>query len=132
MSKYDALGAFLRKQDKTLVPLTFDDIEKLVGLALPASSRYRAWWSNNPTNSVMTKVWLDAGFRSEQVDMAQGKVIFRRVENPPSEKPHSPSLSGEIAKRARHPLFGALKGLLRIAPGTDLTQPADPDWGKGN
>jgi hypothetical protein len=29
----------------------------------------------------------------------------------------------------RHPMFGALKGLVRIAPGTDLTDPADPDWG---
>jgi hypothetical protein len=30
----------------------------------------------------------------------------------------------------RRPLFGALKGLVRIAPGTDLTEPADPDWGR--
>ena len=29
----------------------------------------------------------------------------------------------------RHPLFGALKGLTRIPPGVDLTEPADPDWG---
>jgi hypothetical protein len=29
----------------------------------------------------------------------------------------------------RHPLFGALKGLLIVMPGTDLTEPADPDWG---
>jgi hypothetical protein len=28
-----------------------------------------------------------------------------------------------------HPLFGALKGLLRIAEGADLTKPADPEWG---
>ena len=30
----------------------------------------------------------------------------------------------------RHPLFGALKGLLRVMPGTDLTKPADPSWGE--
>ena len=30
----------------------------------------------------------------------------------------------------RHPMFGALKGLARIAPGTDLTEPADPEWGE--
>jgi hypothetical protein len=30
----------------------------------------------------------------------------------------------------RHPLLGALKGLLRVMQGTDLTKPADPDWGK--
>jgi hypothetical protein len=25
-------------------------------------------------------------------------------------------------------MFGALKGLVRIAPGVDLTEPADPEW----
>jgi hypothetical protein len=30
----------------------------------------------------------------------------------------------------RHPLFGALKGHMFIPPGVDLTEPADPDWGK--
>ena len=28
----------------------------------------------------------------------------------------------------RHPLFGALKGLAKTAPETDLTQPSDPNW----
>jgi hypothetical protein len=37
----------------------------------------------------------------------------------------SPSEKGE-----RHPLFGALKGFTHIPPGVDLTEPADPDWGK--
>jgi hypothetical protein len=32
--------------------------------------------------------------------------------------------------RKRHPLFGALKGVTFIRPGVDLTEPADPDWGK--
>jgi len=26
-------------------------------------------------------------------------------------------------------LRGALKGLVQIMPGTDLTEPADPSWG---
>jgi hypothetical protein len=29
-----------------------------------------------------------------------------------------------------HPLIGALRGTVIVAPGTDLTQPADPEWGK--
>ena len=28
----------------------------------------------------------------------------------------------------RHPLFGWMRGLVTIAPGVDLTEPADPDW----
>jgi hypothetical protein len=39
---------------------------------------------------------------------------------------------GKVERAAvskRHPMFGALKGLVRVAPGTDLTDPADPYWG---
>ena len=28
----------------------------------------------------------------------------------------------------RHPLFGCMKGMIRIAPGVDLTEPANPEW----
>ena len=31
--------------------------------------------------------------------------------------------------RCRHPLYGALKGHIRLVAGTDLTEPADPEWG---
>ena len=33
----------------------------------------------------------------------------------------------QIRPAERHPVFGALKGLVRIPPGVDLTEPADPD-----
>jgi hypothetical protein len=38
--------------------------------------------------------------------------------------------SKQIPPGERHPLFGALKGMTFIPPGVDLTEPADPDWGK--
>ena len=28
-----------------------------------------------------------------------------------------------------HPAYGCLEGTVQVAPGVDLTQPADPDWG---
>jgi hypothetical protein len=35
------------------------EIERMVGFELPRSApEYRAWRSNNPANSVMTKAWL--------------------------------------------------------------------------
>jgi hypothetical protein len=40
------------------------------------------------------------------------------------------SLPAEVGIAPRHPLLGALKGLIHVMPGTDLTKPADPDWGK--
>jgi hypothetical protein len=75
----------------------------------------------------MTRVWLDAGFESEQVDMAGRKLVFRRVRKPVDS---SGRKAGDGREGKYHPLAGALKGLIRIAPGADLTKPADPDWGK--
>jgi hypothetical protein len=35
----------------------------------------------------------------------------------------------ETPKRSRrHPVFGCMKGTITIAPGTDLTAPACPEW----
>lgn len=128
MGKYEPLAEFLRKQQANEVPLTFAEIERIVGVKLPPKAQHhRAWWSNNPSNNVMTKVWLAAGFRSEQVDLSARRLVFRRFGKAPTRGP----LEGRpAAGERRHPLFGALKGLVRIMPGTDLTKPADPTWGR--
>jgi hypothetical protein len=126
MSKYDRLGEFLRTQRAREIPMTFTEIEKVIGAKLPPNSpQYPAWWSNNPSNNVMTRIWLKAGFRTEQVDVKSRKVVFRRVEQKAPELPPP-----RTDKGGRHPIFGALKGLVHVPPGVDLTEPADPDWGK--
>jgi hypothetical protein len=126
MSKYQRLGDFLRTQNQERIPMSFADIERVTKAKLPPSAhKYRPWWSNNPTNSVLTRVWLDAGYESEQVDMAGQSLVFRRVTPPPAEPSVSTSPSGAIPI---HPAYGALKGLVKVAPGVDLTAPADPDW----
>ena len=113
--------------------MTFAQIERVIGAKLPRSHLHRAWWSNNAFNSVMTKVWLEAGYRTERVDMAGRKLVFRRVT---LSRKASGFSDGEVVgapsreTSSRHPLFGFLRGLIRILPGTDLTQPADPEWGK--
>jgi len=127
MGKYTRLGDYLRAQRSKEVPMTFAEIERVIGSKLPPNSpHYPAWWSNNPSNNVMTRVWLDAGFRTEQVDVKSGKIVFRRAEEKTSG---APALS-QPPKGERHPLFGALKGLVIVPAGIDLTEPADPDWGK--
>jgi hypothetical protein len=121
VSKYDALGEYLKRQRRNAVPMTFGEIEKITGTKLPASSRYRAWWSNNDFNSVLTKVWVEAGFKSEQVDMEKRRLVFRRVPTPVG-------VAASAGEKPFHPAYGFMKGLVRIMPGTDLTQPADPEW----
>jgi hypothetical protein len=131
MGKYEKLGAFLQKQRTREVPLTFGEIEKITGAKLPPKAQHhRAWWSNNAGNNVMTKVWLDAGFESVQVDMAARKLVFRRV----VKAAHASGGFAEAAakpyatKDGRHPLCGALKDITFVPPGVDLTEPADPEW----
>ena len=127
MGKYSRLGEFLRAQRSKEVPMTFAEIERVIGGKLPPNSpQYPAWWSNNPSNNVMTKEWLNAGFRTEQVDVKSRRVVFRRVD----EKLAATTSSPPAKKGGHHPIFGALKGLVRVAPGVDLTEPADPEWGK--
>ena len=80
----------------------------------------------------MTRAWLDAGFRSEQVDMEGRKLVFRRV-LPKGTRVPKAEPSGDAGRAAiskRHPLIGWMKGTVRIAPGVDLTEPADPEWGE--
>jgi hypothetical protein len=131
MSKYDALGTYLRNQRDDVIPMTFAEIEKVVGVKLPRSAfEYRPWWSNNQSNSVMTKIWLDAGFRSASVDMAKQKLVFERIrENQGVAEEIMPFKKGSaVEKNGPHPLIGALKGTFTIEPGYDLTLPAMPEW----
>src|SRR5258708_3970640 len=131
MGKYEPLTEFLRKQALNEVQMTFGQIERVIDARLPPKAQHhRAWWSNTPSNNVMTKAWLDAGFRSAQVDMERRKLVFCRIAPRGSKSSEvDTSKGGRAAISKRHPLVGALKGTVWIAPGTDLTQPADPEWG---
>lgn len=142
MGKYENLGQFLRVQPMEEVPISFGEIERVIGGTLPRSAYvHRPWWSNNPSNSAMTRVWLEAGYRTERVDMTAQKLVFRRMRTNASKQGIAPPLAlplesearrevGSEAERKprRHPLFGALKGTFTIDPGWDLTLPAMPEW----
>lgn len=136
-SKYEALEAFLRARVEESVTMTFDDVARVIGSRLPAAAHaHRAWWGNNATNHVHAAAWLRAGFESAQVDMVARTLVFRRRATSAGNAPAGRAAAAHVAERAsdyalrgRHPLFGALKGLSRVAADTDLTQPADPEWG---
>ena len=126
--KYGPLTEFLRRQSRTVVRMSFDEIERVIGSKLPPSATdHRAWWSNNAENSVMTKAWKDAGFESEDVDMKGRRVTFRRVRSEPPRRVDTQSVDGTTEKS--HPLIGWMKGTLTISEGVNLAQPADPEWG---
>ena len=96
--------------------MTFSEIERILKAKLPVSKNHRAWWSNNPDNNVMTRAWLAAGYVTEAVDIASGKLVFRRVK--------------KVEPRVRHSIFGCMKGLFTLADDYDPTAPMDlePGW----
>ena len=136
MAKYAPLADYLRGSGQDSVAMTFSDIERIIGAELPQSAfTHRAWWSNNPTNNVMTHAWLEAGYTTANVDMAARTLVFRK------SAPYGPApeAGGRVLRdEARAPaaadtvsfslVFGALKGTVTIKPGTDLTAPVEADW----
>lgn len=120
--KYEPLARFLSQQKQASIPMTFAQIEQLIGNRLPASARkHRPWWSNNPSNSVITRAWLDAGFKTTQVDMAGERLVFMRVT--PVETPAS---GNTLVLRRR--LFGALSGMVRHTDPDALSGPTGERW----
>ncbi len=121
MAKYAPLTRHLRAINADRLPMTFAELEALLGFPLPPSARkHRAWWANNPTTHVNAAAWHLAGYQSQAVDLDAEKLAFVKLNEV------------EIARKpGRHPIFGAMKGMLWLEPGYDLTQPADPEWGEG-
>jgi transcriptional regulator with XRE-family HTH domain len=80
MSTYAKLWDILAARTGSIWKVSFSELERLIGAKLPASAfKYPAWWSNNPSNNAMTKIWLNAGWRTEQVNIPGQTVVFRNV-----------------------------------------------------
>lgn len=105
--------------------MTFGEVEQVIGSSLPDSARkHRAWWSNNPSNSVITHAWLAAGYKTEGVSIERESLTFRKsasVRGPVRSKPES-----KMAKA--HPVLACMSGTATISTGTDLTEPSMPEW----
>ncbi|MEO6341495.1 MAG: hypothetical protein ABIO39_15740 [Caulobacteraceae bacterium] len=125
MSKYEPLQLFLERQNATEIPLCFAEIEEIIGSKLPpAAHRHRAWWSNNPSNNVMTRSWLTAGYASERVDIAAERVVFRRQSDRPPPGPRGATPKAGFLDRIR----AQLAGMTTVAEGVDLTGPTGETW----
>lgn len=124
VSKYEPLGVYLKQQVNDFIPMTFTEIEAIIGTKLPESKIYPAWWSNNPSNNTMTSQWLMAGYQTESVDIAGEKLVFKK------SKVMADSLEDlKDEDLPDHPIFGCMAGTITVMPGVDLTEPMDFGWG---
>lgn len=77
-TKYQLLEEALASLGADDVVLSFEDIERIIGEALPPSARSRRqWWANSDDRHVQAQAWLRAGFGAYP-KMADQVVIFRR------------------------------------------------------
>jgi hypothetical protein len=118
LSKYEPLPQFLSNKAGSVHRISFEQIERVLGFKLPKSAyEHEAWWSNNDTGHSHARVWLSAGWRTQDVDLAARKVTFQRDARPQeSQQPQK-----------RDP-WGCMANTVTIMPGTDLTAPSGERW----
>ena len=127
MSKYEPLTQFLTTQGAREVPMSFTEIERILGFRLPEkASGTRAWWSNNASNNVMTKAWLAAGYVTERVDLGSRRLVFRKSASSPlsGRTPSTSARSLGFLDRIRAELGGSVT----IPTGVDITAPTGEVW----
>lgn len=80
-SKYEPLKSHLARRNGRAEMLTFEDIEQIIGRALPKSAeKHRAFWANdNQDYHSHARSWMGAGYRVAFVDRAQKVVRFERT-----------------------------------------------------
>ena len=117
MSKYEPLPQFLDSVGKSAHRMSFTEIERIIGFKLPKSAyEYEAWWSNNPSGHSHSRTWIEAGWRTESVDLTARKVTFLR------------SARTSSANSMPSDPWGCMAGTVKIMPNIDLTAPSEDVW----
>ncbi len=100
MSKYSPLRQYLASRQADEAPMTFADVERVLGFGLPNSARsYQAWWANESSGShVQKQAWLHAGWKTSRVDLSHEKLVFVRSDaHRPSPTGHGPQFRNSWA-----------------------------------
>lgn len=99
MSKFSALSRHLSVRKEQRVQMGFAEVEAILGFDLPASARsHRPWWANTEHGHVQSRGWMEAGFRTEQVELDSERLVFVRVK--PVEAGEPPSKPGATRSSA--------------------------------
>lgn len=111
---YAKLAAKLRAQSTSItsLPLSFEDIERILEKQLPRSAyEYRAWWTNDPTKP-QSAAWLEEGWRAMAINMSERRLTFVRTDE--RERAYN-RFFANLRERLKHdePAFPLRKALPR-------------------
>lgn len=78
--KYRALHDWLRQHDQDELPMSFDAVEDVLGMALPQSARTHLphWYGYDGT--ALGRAIRDAGWKATGVDLTDEQVVFVRLQ----------------------------------------------------
>jgi len=126
MSKYEPLRRYLASQGGRETPMTFMEIENVLGFRLPESARvHRPWWSNNVGTHVNAAAWRNAGWRTSKVDLGAERVTFVREPTVQSGVAESSTAWRPQDAAIRIPLAALSKTALRLVD--DAAEELDGD-----
>jgi hypothetical protein len=90
VSKYNPLSRHFRDLGGQAWHATFEDIERILGFQLPNSARaHQAWWANSADPMPQKRAWLDAGWRTRDLNLSAGHVLFVRQTGAIAVTPHA-------------------------------------------
>ena len=79
--KHYNLKTYFAQATAATITLSFEMIEKIEGHTLPPSARRnRNWWYPRKGCRMIADAWNTEGYTMEKLDMAKGKICFRREE----------------------------------------------------
>lgn len=103
MSKYDPLRDYLQCCNKSVLSLSFEEIEEIVGFSLPNSAyNHGAFWSSGNNSHSHAFSWIDAGYVVSKKDLIRKQIEFRKVtagEKLPHTTNRKPSPQSDVSKK---------------------------------
>ena len=78
--KYRRLTDYLLDKEaegESIIRLSFDEIEKILGFALPESKKHRAFWANTESHPIAL-AWLCTSYRTVEFDDDSGIVVWEK------------------------------------------------------
>ncbi len=82
VSKYSALKRWLAgvPHEVKTTWISFDKASELIGTDLPPSaSKYRSWWANERSPRSQSRLWLEASWETDIIDLENKRIRFRRA-----------------------------------------------------